>query len=58
MSGARLEGSTLVVRIRMRFQRRGGRKRIMSPTASAVLAAAEGEADAPLELAGRAHSVL
>jgi hypothetical protein len=27
----RLEGTTLVVRIPMRFQRRGGRKRIVSP---------------------------
>jgi hypothetical protein len=27
----RLEGTTLVVRIPMRFQRRGGRKRILAP---------------------------
>jgi hypothetical protein len=27
----RLDGSTLVVRIPMRFQRRGGRKRIVTP---------------------------
>ena len=27
----RLDGSTLVVRIPMRFQRRGGRKRIVAP---------------------------
>jgi hypothetical protein len=27
----RLDGTTLVVRIPMRFQRRGGRKRIVAP---------------------------
>src|SRR5918995_6819345 len=32
----RLDGETLVVRIRMRFQRRGGRKRIVSPDGSAI----------------------
>jgi hypothetical protein len=31
---AKLEGSTLVVRIPMRFQRRGGRKRIVAPDGS------------------------
>jgi hypothetical protein len=30
----RLDGSTLVVRIPMRFQRRGGRKRIVAPDGS------------------------
>jgi hypothetical protein len=30
----RLEGTTLVVRIPMRFQRRGGRKRIIAPDGS------------------------
>jgi hypothetical protein len=30
----RLEGNTLVVRIPMRFQRRGGRKRIVAPDGS------------------------
>ena len=30
----RLDGSTLIVRIPMRFQRRGGRKRIMAPDGS------------------------
>jgi hypothetical protein len=30
----RLDGSTLVVRIPMRFQRRGGRKRIVTPDGS------------------------
>ena len=36
MSGveARLDGSTLVVHIPMRFQRRGGRKRIVAPDGS------------------------
>jgi hypothetical protein len=30
----RLDGNTLVVRIPMRFQRRGGRKRIVAPDGS------------------------
>ena len=36
MSGVetRLDGSTLIVRIPMRFQRRGGRKRIVAPDGS------------------------
>jgi hypothetical protein len=33
----RLDGSTLVVRIPMQFQRRGGRKRIVAPDGSAVV---------------------
>jgi hypothetical protein len=32
----RLEGSTLIVRIPMRFQRRGGRKRIVAPDGSEI----------------------
>jgi len=32
----RLDGNTLVVRIPMRFQRRGGRKRIVAPDGSAI----------------------
>ena len=32
----RLDGSTLVVRVPMRFQRRGGRKRIVAPDGSEV----------------------
>ena len=32
----RLDGTTLVVRIPMRFQRRGGRKRIIAPDGSAI----------------------
>jgi hypothetical protein len=39
MSGVqtRLEGTTLVVRIPMRFQRRGGRKRIVAPDGTAIV---------------------
>jgi hypothetical protein len=39
MSGVetRLEGTTLVVRIPMRFQRRGGRKRIVAPDGSEIV---------------------
>ena len=33
---ARLDGTTLVVRIPMRFQRRGGRKRIVAPDGSTI----------------------
>jgi hypothetical protein len=38
MSGiqTRLEGSTLIVRIPMLFQRRGGRKRIVAPDGSEI----------------------
>lgn len=32
-----LDGTTLVVRIPMRFQRHGGRKRIEAPDGSAIL---------------------
>jgi len=35
----RLDGGTLVVRIPMRFQRRGGRKRIVAPDGSAIVPA-------------------
>ena len=34
---ARLEGTTLIVRIPMRFQRRGGRKRIVAPDGNAIM---------------------
>ena len=34
---SRLDGTTLVVRIPMRFQRRGGRKRIVAPDGSAIV---------------------
>ena len=33
----RLEGTTLVVRIPMQFQRRGGRKRIVAPDGSELM---------------------
>jgi hypothetical protein len=33
----RLDGTTLVVRITMRFQRRGGRKRIVAPDGSEIV---------------------
>src|ERR671919_2299237 len=33
---ARLDGRTLVVRVPMRFQRRGGRKRIVAPDGSEI----------------------
>ena len=33
----RLDGTTLVIRIPMRFQRRGGRKRIVAPDGSAIV---------------------
>jgi hypothetical protein len=33
----RLDGSTLIVRIPMRFQRRGGRKRIVAPDGSQIV---------------------
>jgi hypothetical protein len=32
----KLEGTTLVVRIPLRFQRRGGRKRIVAPDGSVL----------------------
>ena len=38
---SRLDGSTLVVRIPMRFQRRGGRKRIVAPDGTASVPASE-----------------
>jgi hypothetical protein len=37
----RLDGMTLVVRIPMRFQRRGGRKRIVAPDGSELAAASK-----------------
>lgn len=33
----RIDGTTLVIRIPMRFQRRGGRKRIVAPDGSAIV---------------------
>jgi hypothetical protein len=44
----RLDGSTLVVRIPMRFQRRGGRKRIVAPDGSAIVPASKPQPDGTL----------
>ena len=44
----RLDGTTLVVRIPMRFQRRGGRKRIVAPDGSAIVPTHEAAADGTL----------
>jgi hypothetical protein len=52
----RLDGSTLVVRIPMRFQRRGGRKRIVTPDGSIVAPNAKPAPDGTLVKAlARAH---
>jgi hypothetical protein len=50
MSGVqtRFEGTTLVVRIPMRFRRRGGRKRIMAPDGSAIVPAFKPQPDGTL----------
>ena len=50
MSGAqtRLDGTTLVVRIPMRFQRRGGRKRIVAPDGSAIAPSSKPQPDGTL----------
>jgi hypothetical protein len=44
----RLEGHTLVVRIPMHFQRRGGRKRIVAPDGSAMVPATRHQPDGTL----------
>jgi hypothetical protein len=44
----RLDGTTLVVRIPMRFQRRGGRKRIVAPDGSELVSAAKPQPDGTL----------
>jgi hypothetical protein len=44
----RLEGNKLVVRIPMRFQRRGGRKRIVAPDGSALPPASKPQPDGTL----------
>jgi hypothetical protein len=44
----RLDGTTLVVRIPMRFQRRGGRKRIVAPDGSAIVPATNAQPDGAL----------
>jgi hypothetical protein len=44
----RLDGDTLVVRIPMRFQRRGGRKRIVAPDGSELAPATKPQPDGTL----------
>jgi hypothetical protein len=44
----RLDGSTLVVRIPMRFQRRGGRKRIVAPDGSQIAPTSKPQPDSTL----------
>jgi hypothetical protein len=44
----RLDGSTLVVRIPMRFQRRGGRKRIVAPDGSQIMPTSKPKPDGTL----------
>ena len=43
-----LEGTTLVVRIPMRFQRRGGRKRIVAPDGSQIVPTSKPQPDGTL----------
>jgi hypothetical protein len=52
----RLDGTTLIVRIPMRFQRRGGRKRIVAPDGSAVVPTSKPQPNGTLAKAlARAH---
>jgi hypothetical protein len=44
----RLDGTTLVVRIPMRFQRRGGRKRIVAPDGSQIVPTSQPRPDSTL----------
>jgi hypothetical protein len=44
----RLDGTTLVVRIPMRFQRRGGRKRIVAPDGSEIVPTSKPQPDGTL----------
>jgi hypothetical protein len=44
----RLDGTTLVVRIPMRFQRRGGRKRIVAPDGSELTPTSKPQPDGTL----------
>jgi hypothetical protein len=51
-----LDGTTLIIRIPMRFQRRGGRKRIVAPDGSEIAPATKPQADGTLVKAlARAH---
>src|ERR687891_2428929 len=45
---SRLDGMTLVVRIPMRFQRRGGRKRIVAPDGSELAPTSKPQPDSTL----------
>jgi hypothetical protein len=45
---SRLDGSTLVVRIPMRFQRRGGRKRIVAPDGGEIVLTSKPQPDGTL----------
>jgi hypothetical protein len=52
----RLDGSTLIVRIPMRFQRRGGRKRIVAPDGRKIVPTSKPQPDRTLIKAlARAH---
>jgi hypothetical protein len=52
----RLDGETLVVRIPMRFQRRGGRKRIIAPDGSEIAPTTKPQPDGTLcKALARAH---
>ena len=44
----RLDGETLVLRIPMRFHRRGGRKRIVAPNGSAIVPTSKPQPDCTL----------
>ena len=54
MSGiqTRLDRSTLVVRFRMQFQIRGGRKRMVAPDGSAIVPTSKPQSGGTLEGAG------
>jgi hypothetical protein len=53
---SRLDGSTLVVRIPMRFQRRGSRKRIVAPGGNEIVPTSKPQPDGTLAKAlARAH---
>jgi hypothetical protein len=47
----RLDGTTLIVRIPMRFHRRGGRKRIVTPDGSALVPTSKPQPDGTLSKA-------
>jgi hypothetical protein len=45
---SRLDGNTLVMRIPMRFQRRGGRKRVVAPDGTAIVPTSKPQPDGTL----------